>query len=83
MGELAATNSKKWALMSRRSQRNTEVVPASSTPGSVPDSCSQPLRLLPRLTNAVHISYVAAQSVTTAHCFVKGVTNLSQHDTYE
>ncbi|KAF8900360.1 hypothetical protein CPB85DRAFT_1439543 [Mucidula mucida] len=74
---LAATNSKKWgANVAQESKGHTEVVPASSTPGSGTQTpAQQPAPAPPQVNQrGPHPAYVAAQSVTTAHCFVKGVT---------
>lgn len=71
---LAATNSKKWgANVAQESKGHTEVVPPA--PASAPASgtqtpAQQPPPVQPN-TRGPHPNFVAANSVTTPHCFVK------------
>lgn len=80
---LAATNSKKWGSTVATDSRGTTEVPASSvSPGppsgtQTPPAASQSSGVRPSGQQAGqgrsehHPQYVAAQSVTTPHCFVK------------
>ncbi|PBK90228.1 hypothetical protein ARMGADRAFT_995701 [Armillaria gallica] len=71
---LAAANSKKWgAAVAQESRGTTEVVP-SSTPGSGTQTPSAPAPAPNGPVRTPHPAYVAAQAVTSSHCFVKGVT---------
>ncbi|KAJ7185651.1 hypothetical protein C8R46DRAFT_1172266 [Mycena filopes] len=86
---LAATNSKKWgSAVAQDSRGTTEVAaPAPSTPAHPPSgpATAAPPQRAPPNHQGQHPSYVAAMSVTTPQCFVKGViepistTLLSNH----
>ncbi|KAJ7778278.1 hypothetical protein B0H16DRAFT_1502886 [Mycena metata] len=73
---LAATNSKKWgSAVAQDSRGTTEVAaapappPAASHPPAGPPAAQRP----PPNHQGQHPNYVAAMSVTTPQCFVKGV----------
>ena len=70
---LAAANSKKWgANVAQESRGTTEVVPPSSTPASGTQTpAAPPAAPAPANARGPHPSFVAAQAVTTPHCFVK------------
>ncbi|KAF8627350.1 hypothetical protein AX15_004420 [Amanita polypyramis BW_CC] len=83
---LAASNPKKWGPTVATDSRGTTEVPASASasPGpasgaQTPPTAGQPSGGRPGGQHTGqgrpdHPSYVAAQSVSTPHCFVKGVT---------
>jgi len=67
---LAAANSKKWGSAVAQESRGTTEVPTTSTPPNAP----QPPGFVPAPGHRDHhLFHVAAQSVTTPQCFVKGV----------
>ncbi|KAM6503458.1 hypothetical protein JOM56_000401 [Amanita muscaria] len=80
---LAASNPKKWGLTVAADSRGTTEVPASVSPGpasgtQTPHNANQPPAGRPQQggqgrSDHHGSSLAAAQSITTSHCFVKGV----------
>ncbi|KAF8183181.1 hypothetical protein BJ912DRAFT_1120780 [Pholiota molesta] len=78
---LAASNSRKWgAAVAQESRGTTETLSpapstsAAQTPSATPAPGAQRPPQGGQQDRGEHPAYVAAQSVTTAQCFVKGVT---------
>lgn len=74
---LAASNSKGWgSAVAQQSRGTTETVliPAPPAQATTPTPAPAPQRPQGQQGRQEHPSYVAAQTVTTASCFVKGVT---------
>ncbi|KAF6744745.1 hypothetical protein DFP72DRAFT_65596 [Ephemerocybe angulata] len=74
---LAASNQKKWGSVAQESRGISEI-PASPAPSSGTQTPSQPPVTIARPQQGgprgEHPALVAAQSITTPHCFIKGVT---------
>ncbi|KJA23123.1 hypothetical protein HYPSUDRAFT_40269 [Hypholoma sublateritium FD-334 SS-4] len=86
---LAASNPKKWgAAVAQESRGTTETLASNPTSNSAahtpsatpaPAAAAAPRPQAHQQGGQQHPAYISAQSVTTAHCFVKGVTEpLSQ-----
>ncbi|TFL01656.1 hypothetical protein BDV98DRAFT_548291, partial [Pterulicium gracile] len=74
---LAAANSKKWGTAVAVESKGTSEAPiTTSAPGSgagTPTSAAPVTRAPPQGQRSEHPAYLAAQSLTTPQCFVKGV----------
>ncbi|KAJ2919801.1 hypothetical protein MD484_g553, partial [Candolleomyces efflorescens] len=71
---LAASNPKKWGSVAQEARGISEA-PASPAPSSGTQTPSgQPQTRPQQAQRQEHPSFAAAQNLTTAHCFIKGVT---------